>query len=942
MHQGVRIISVILPLALIGLTRQAFAQCQPTFSQKLIAGDASEDDGFSVCAVSGDTAIIGAPQEDNAGGVDAGAAYVFRREFGVWQEVAKLTADDAAEQAEFGNAIAIEGDTAFIAAHDRSPGGGVYVFRETDGVWGQIALLTATDTVSVDDFGRSVALVGDTIFVGAPRTRNQDGFFEGAAYVFREVNGVWTQTAKVEASDASRTAEFGFSIAADAGVLVVGAFQHRENNITSGAAWVFEEDQGGWSQIQKILPPNPEQNDRFGVSVGVHAGTIAIGASGEDFSGHLESGAVYLYQKPGGLWHVSATLASPADQSSDFFGGSLAILNDTIVVSMSPNTAQLLNGSSVIFQRINNGWRQVSWIDAFDGAYNDDFGWPVAMDGNVLVAGAPGDDDGAPDAGAAYVFNLNPSPFDCNANGFPDDCETIGGGTPDCNGNLIPDECDIANFFSIDCDANGVPDECELNAANGHDCNANGLPDACDIAAQTSFDCDGNGVPDECDRLAQVFADNPFANQQVGAAVSIRQEVAVVGALNDVNANSGAAHVFRQTDDDWTHEDKLVASNAAFNDHFGAAVAIDGNDAIVGAWGNNALGARAGAAYVFRATGSQWNQTEILFASDGQGFAQFGECVAMAGNTAVIGGPYALTSPTSYGKAYVFRRILNDWEEVTILPREDPENPNRFGTSVAIDGDAIVVGAPLDAFNGPDSGAAYVFRESGGAWSQEIKLWANDGQFDDAFGQSVAVSGDTIVIGAPGDDDNGVDSGSAYVFRKVGGVWSQWAKLNTFEGQAGDEFGRSVAIEGNAVVIGAPRAIVNNTDRGAVYVFRESEGIWQQALTLAPGVPGEADQFGTSVGLDGGRILAGAGLDSASASSAGSASIFQAEFAFDDCDANQIPDACEPPLGTIGDFVSALVGASSDPFDVCVFDANDDGQLDSRDVQPFVSRLIGD
>ncbi|MCB9853164.1 MAG: hypothetical protein H6819_08710 [Phycisphaerales bacterium] len=923
------------------LTNRASAQCPPQFAAKLTASDAAEDDAFSVCAVSGNTAIIGAPQADHAGGVNAGAAYVFRREFGVWQEVAKLTADDAAEQAEFGNAIAMDGNTAVIAAHDRSLGGGVYVFRETNGDWQQIALLTATDTVTVDDFGRSVAIVGDTVFVGAPQTRNQDGFSEGAAYVFREISGVWTQIAKIDANDASRSAQFGFSIAADAGTLIVGAHQHRENNITSGAAWVFQETQGNWQQIRKFLPPAPAHNDRFGESVGIKADTIVIGASGKELGSQLESGAAYLYLKLGSQWQLGATFASPADQSSDFFGGTVVMLNDTIVVSMLPDTDQDLEGSSVVYQRINNGWRQVAWIDAFDGTYNDAFGSPVAISESFLIAGAPGDDDSAPDAGAAYVFNLNPSPFDCNANGFPDDCETIGGGTPDCNGNLIPDECDIADFFSIDCDGNGVPDECELNAANGHDCNANGLPDACDIAAQTSFDCDGNGIPDECDQLDYVVAENQFSNQMFGISVGIRDDVAIVGSMHDVSPNSGVAHVFRSTGDHWVHEDTLVASNAAFNDHFGNAVAVEGSHAIVGAWGNAAQGVRSGAAYAFRKSGSQWSETQILLASDGHGGAQFGESVAIFGDTAVIGSPLVYTSPPSRGNAYVFHRALDDWQEVASLTREDPEAANRFGTSVAIDGDTVVIGAPLDEHNGPESGAAYVFRESGGVWSQEVKLWADDGQIGDDFGRSVAVSADTIVIGAPGDDDNGTDSGSAYVFRKFGSDWFAWAKLKPIEGRTRDEFGHSVAIEGSTIVIGGPRSAANNTERGAVYVFREHAGVWLQELTLAPGEPGVADQFGSSVDIDNGVIVAGAGQDSTFAYWAGSASFFQSDAVFDDCNANLIPDECEPPLGTIAEFVAALLSASNDPFDVCVFDGDDTGSLDSRDVQPFVSKLLG-
>lgn len=185
---------------------------------------------------------------------------------------------------------------------------------------------------------------------------------------------------------------------------------------------------------------------------------------------------------------------------------------------------------------------------------------------------------------------------------------------------------------------------------------------------------------------------------------------------------------------------------------------------------------------------------------------------------------------------------------------------NNFGISVAVDGSTAVVGART---NGPNStlGAAYVFVESGGTWSQQAELTASDGATDDQFGYSVAVSGSTIVVGAPQHPFSlgGSGPGKAYVFVENGGTWSQQAELKASDGAVGDSFGYSVAASGGAAVVGAPGHMIgSNQAQGAVYVFAPSGGTWSQQAELTAADGSRYNGFGTSVGVSGGTALAGA------------------------------------------------------------------------------------
>jgi hypothetical protein len=355
-----------------------------------------------------------------------------------------------------------------------------------------------------------------------------------------------------------------------------------------------------------------------------------------------------------------------------------------------------------------------------------------------------------------------------------------------------------------------------------------------------------------------------------GLSVAISGDAAVVGA--PFGDPLGSAYVFTRLGGTWTQQSKLTASDGLSEGSWlGDAVAISGDTAIVGEHRDDDGGPGFGSAYVFERLGVTWSQRAKLTASDGEESDLFGGSVAISGDTAIVGARDDEKGSGS-GSAYVFTRSGGTWSQQAKLTASDGEESDFFGDSVAISGDTAVVGAVWDDEKGWDSGSAYVFTRSGGTWSQQAKLTASDGEESASFGDSVAVSGNRVIVGAYRDDGREPDSGSAYVFTRSGGSWSQQAKLTASDGEEDDYFGSSVAVSGNRVIVGAYRDDDSGSDYGAAYVFTRSDGTWTEQAKLMAGSGTKENLFGRSVAISGGTAIVGAvGDDRGSDSGSGSA-----------------------------------------------------------------------
>jgi hypothetical protein len=459
---------------------------------------------------------------------------------------------------------------------------------------------------------------------------------------------------------------------------------------------------------------------------------------------------------------------------------------------------------------------------------------------------------------------------------------------------------------------------------------------------------------------AYLKAPNAEAGDGFGG-VSIDRDTILVGATGDDSLqttitngtlvqvtdqasgnNSGAAYVFRRTGSTWVNEAYLKAPNAELGDNFGRSVGISGNTIVVGADqedsnqttitnGNTAStdnsATNSGAAYVFRRTGNTWVNEAYLKAPNAELSDSFGRSVAISGDTILVGALAEDSNQTTItnglaligvngllnsGAAYVFRRTGTTWVNEAYLKAPNSGINDNFGFPVAIDGDTILVTARLEDSNqttitngttassdnsANDSGAVYVFRRTGNTWTNEAYLKAPNADASDQFGQSISISGNTIVAGAASEDSlqttitNGTlfqasdqvsnsNSGAAYVFKRKGTTWVNEAYLKAPNAEGvnpnGDNFGGSVSIHKNTIVVGASAedslqttitngtlvqaSDVGATNSGAAYVFKRTRNTWvNEAYLKAPNTEAGDNSSGQfAVSIWGDTIVVGA------------------------------------------------------------------------------------
>ena len=466
---------------LSNLSQQAYLKASNT--------NAYDEFGYSV-AVSNDTVVVGAWKESSAAtGVNgdqnsnsapwSGAAYVFVRDGATWAQQAYLKASNTDAYDRFGTSVAVSNDTIVVGAYDEDSAatgvngdqnnnsapwsGAAYVFVRSGTTWTQQAYLKASNTGANDFFGNSVAVSNDTIVVGAyfensaatgvdGNQNDESKRYSGAAYVFVRSGTFWAQQAYLKASNTDAGDYFGYSVAVSNDTIVVGAYdessaatgvngdQNNNGASGSGAAYVFVRSGTAWSQQAYLKASNTDEGDQFGRSVAVSNDTIVVGANGEDSAATgvdgdqndnsgSDTGAAYVFVRDGTTWTQQAYLKASNTDAYDYFGTSVAISNDTLVVGadyedsaatgidgdQNDNSAAYA-GAAYVFVRDGTNWTQQAYLKASNTNAYDDFGVSVAVSNDTLVVGAPYEDsaatgvngdqnnNSAPYAGAAYVF----------------------------------------------------------------------------------------------------------------------------------------------------------------------------------------------------------------------------------------------------------------------------------------------------------------------------------------------------------------------------------------------------------------------------------------------------------------------------------------------------------------------------------------------------------
>ena len=934
---------------------EAFTQCADdeifVLKQRLTASDVATDDGFGgrVC-VSGDAAVVSSGLDDCAAGSNCGSAYVYRFNGIDWVEEQKLTASDEAESDEFGISVSLSGDTAVVGApknDDVCPSnlfcesGSAYIFRFNGISWVEEQKLTASDAAADDHFGISVSLSGATAVVGASFDFCESGIACGSAYVFRFDGTSWVEEQKLTASDAAWADLFGGSVAVSGETAVMGAQgDDCSAGDDCGAAYVFRFNGNSWIEEQKLTASDAEENDLFGSIVSVSGETIVVGVARDDCAAGQDCGSVYVFRFNGTVWVEEQKLTASDAAEGHNFGSSVSVSGETILVA-SPRDrfGTGLPGSVYVFRFNGTTWVEEQKLTAANADVDAGLVGSVSLDGDRALVGASlGDCE--PGRSCRSVFSLLcvSAPTVVNLDIKPGSCPNPV--NPKSKG-VVP----VALVGSSDFDVTTIdPDSLALTRSDGvgesvtplsgrrgpkiviedvvtplgdepctcHELGGDGMDDlslkfstsAMSQALQldesirgatvklvlrgtlfdgTTFeavDCieiSGTGQAfAQCTEEQKLAAIGAQTRDLFGRSVSVSGDTAVVGADGDscvAGIECGAAYVFRFNGTEWFEEQKLVASDAAAKDKFGFSVSVSGDTAVVGALRDDCGKASdCGSAYVFRFNGTSWVEEQKLTAAEAAANDHFGRSVSVSGETVVIGAQ-------NVGAAYVFRFNGVEWVDEQKLTASDAGERDGFGWSVSVSGDSAVVGAWRDnCATGSNCGSAYLYRFNGIEWVEQQKLTASDAEAGDRFGWSVAISGETAIVGAFFDDcAAGSNCGSAYVYRFNGIDWVGEQKLTASDTASGDLFGFSVSVSGEMVVVGSYYDdCAAGDDCGSAYVFRLRGTSWVEERKLTASDAARADVFGWSVSVSGGTAVVGAlNDDCAVGFSCGSAHVFR-------------------------------------------------------------------
>jgi hypothetical protein len=737
--------------------------------------------------------------------------------------------------------------------------GAVYVFRflTNDHTWVSYQKkLIASDLSPGDHFGHAISMANGRMVVGAPAKNGN----AGEVYLFGVYANNWSQSGDpfstrfpaigIDAGDF-----FGWSVATDGNKAVVGAKGDEDGAYPNGAVhvvtvrspYVLEASLASGST-------NAAGDDEYGYAVSISDVTVAVGAPGS------ESAYVYLYNTDLSTpeWTLEDTFDAP--RLAFGFGTAVAYFEtptptptDALIVG-----APLTNsGAGDAFVYVRNtggktgllgkyGWGgPESLADVYSPPASARFGEAVAIYGTYATVGAPGVNS---DEGRAYRFSRGTSW------GYA--------------GTLTPGAGQPGSLFgsSVAMDQNrilvGSPgDPCFDGSL---DCGSAYLYNRLSIANYTWFDY----------RKSYSF----------GQAIALHGDTAVVGAdwepCNDgaVDAPTacGAVYIFNRVEGAWTETQKLVASDSVQGDGFGHALALSAESLLVNASGavDDTINSD-GKVYAYSLSNGVWGNEQQLGLgqwerSRDQVNSNFGEAMAISGDTAIIGAADEYNgSGLARGAAYIYVRDgAGNWAQQERLLESDLNLSGGLGDSVDISGDIAVAGA-MKSLNGIDSGEVYVFERSGNSWSQVRRLYQDDPSppftpiEGDHFGISVAIDGETVIVGADGVDNGGDNQGAAYVYQRDAGAWPQVATLTASDAGSLDYFGRAVSLENNTAVITSVEAIdqcgLTADFCGATYVFTGSGANWKEQAKLQASIDVKKSNFlGVSVSISGDTILTGA------------------------------------------------------------------------------------
>ncbi|HRW53941.1 MAG TPA: FG-GAP repeat protein [Phycisphaerae bacterium] len=930
-------------------------------------GEANDEFGTTLAA-SGQFAIFGATGDDD-GGLNAGAAYIYRFDGATWIQEQKLVASDAAQQTFFGKSVAIEGDVAVVSSFltNGASSAGAYVFRFNGATWIEEQKLVPTGDLLQG--GHRVAISGNLIALCVPQGPASN--YTGLLIAYQYDGSSWLQMDVLE-EPLNSSISYCSSLSLAGDVAVVGARGTDDlTNIPDGRAFVYRFAAGEWQKEATLTAGIIVQD--FGYDVAIRGNDIIVG-SATIFDAHP---GYTFFRYDSGAWIRQLTPSGDFPSATSL---SVAVTDDYAAAGYGGFAYSGYTRSGVrVFRRTAQGFEYDKIVygeNIPSGQFLDD----IAISGNQLLAADPDLNVHGQRSGGVYVFDLLAS-YDCNNNLIPDGCELIdndcdGNGIPDdcqndcngngvtddcesyidCNLNRIPDDCEltdndcnnngIPDDCETDCNHNGVPDECEALA----DCDQNGVPDICEI--DDSNDCNNNDVLDSCESLAWTFQQRVDAPVGVDFGASISLAIVSPGKFLVGDPEHGQVHVWENVCE-WANPqgEAFHTFSGSASLRFGYAVAGRQERLLVGAPQN--VGETGGPATLNYYDCAHSDEVFITGFSPQGPSGEFGHAVgfsrvhgASSYDQYAVGAPGDDNEATDAGAVYLFRPEPNgpplydyDYVQHQRLSASDASADARFGAGLAIEGNTLAITAPRHS----GGGALYVFRLVGETWLEETVITADSTADGGPFGERVSIDRDRIIVGTP-PTVTLVPVGSAtipHVFHYDG---ANWGEETAFDFPTLDpapdlirDYGASVSISSGIAATSSSFSFTLSPPMpfphsGFVDVRRWTGDAWTtDAIIDEPEASGFSD-FGRAVALKG-SYLAVASADR------------DAVYLFRRCEPQDLPGDIDADgdvdLDDANALVAVLLDAPLAPGHVARSDLNSDGQENGLDIDAFITALLG-
>ncbi len=758
---------------------------------------------------------------------------------------------------QLGYSVAVDGSYLVIASPFDDTGGEdsgiVGIYSSTTGAL--IYSLANPEPSTQAVFGWSVAVSGNYVVIGVKDDDTGAGD-TGIVYVYNMASATPAVPAFVlQNPDPKENDSFGYAVAISGNRVLVGAPYGDVGNADLGKAYVFDLSSGTPAQPVLSLQNPLASGLNFGLAVAISGSRVVIGAPQDTLaSGDLSR--AYVYDLSSGT--PQTPLASYADgspASNERFGWAVAAAGNRVAISAPQHDAGADNAGACYLYDFASGTPAVpaAAITNPNPGLADEFGFSVSMSGNRLVLGNHLDDQNNADSGRVYVYDL--------ASGWPVLISTLENPTPQSGDNFGRSVCVSGSKL--------------LTAAHGD--NTGGS----DVGTAYLFDFSGS--PPTAPALS-INTPSISSEEEFATATAIWGSIIVVGAHHDdkgSNSNCGTVYIYDRLSPT-PNVPTLIIDNPApnTNDYFGAAVAIDGNRVVVGAYQDDVPTTNSGVVYVYdRSSATPGTPVLTILNPSPAAQDQFGNALALSGSRLVVGcARNDIGAVSDAGSAYVYELASGTpTQPIAVLDNPAPAVEDLFGYSVAVCGSQVLVGAYNNDTGAPNAGSAYLYDLSSANPLVPIATFDNPAPTtDDFFGHAVGLSVDWAVIGAHLNDTGARDAGSAYVYSlaDLPGT-SPFLVLHNPDPNPEDTFGFSVAISGSRIAIGGPEIDDGAVDSGGVYVY--------DMTSATPAVPVDVldcldhragDLFGFNVAVYNDNIVVGAPLDDGASFDRGAAYFF--------------------------------------------------------------------